>query len=152
MRRCIRIRQRFLMIQCILPGGAEPRPYQLRLHFNGFCVKQTVYGLKLMTLPFQGRRGHFVPAGRLLGDPYSGAAKPPGYAIHRGTLPQSARSGCQLPQRGSQGRFAPAGSRSLFPIHSYLLPTPTQVGAAGRVREPTYWYNPRSVTGKRHCR
>ena len=37
-------------IHCILPGGAEPRPYQLRLHFNGFCVKQTVYGLKLMTL------------------------------------------------------------------------------------------------------
>ena len=32
-------------------GRAEPRPYQLRLHFNGFCVKQTVYGLKLMTLP-----------------------------------------------------------------------------------------------------
>ena len=29
--------------QCILPGGAEPRPYQLRLHFNGFCVKRTVY-------------------------------------------------------------------------------------------------------------
>jgi len=22
------------------------------LHFNGFCVKQTVYGFKLMTLPF----------------------------------------------------------------------------------------------------
>jgi len=22
------------------------------LHFNGFCVKQTVYGLKLMTLPY----------------------------------------------------------------------------------------------------
>ena len=36
MRRCIRIRQRFLMIQCILPGGAEPRPYQLRLNFNDF--------------------------------------------------------------------------------------------------------------------
>ena len=33
-------------------GRAEPRPYQLRLHFNGFCVKQTVYGFKLMTLPF----------------------------------------------------------------------------------------------------
>ena len=32
-------------------GRAEPRPYQLRLHFNGFCVKQTVYGLKLMTFP-----------------------------------------------------------------------------------------------------
>ena len=32
-------------------GRAEPRPYQLRLHFNGFCVKQTVCGLKLMTLP-----------------------------------------------------------------------------------------------------
>ena len=29
---------------CIFPpGGAEPRPYQLRLHFNGFCVKRTVY-------------------------------------------------------------------------------------------------------------
>ena len=41
-------------IHCILPGGAEPRPYQLRLHFNGFCVKQTVYGLKLMTLPLRG--------------------------------------------------------------------------------------------------
>ena len=35
-------------------GRAEPRPYQLRLHFNGFCVKQTVYGLKLMTLPLRG--------------------------------------------------------------------------------------------------
>ena len=34
-------------IHCILPGGAEPRPYQLRLHFNGFCVKQTVYGLRV---------------------------------------------------------------------------------------------------------
>ena len=49
--KCIRIRRRFSIIRCILPGGAEPRPYQLRLHFNGFCVKQTVYGLKLMTLP-----------------------------------------------------------------------------------------------------
>ena len=48
--KCIRIRRRFSIIRCILPGGAEPRPYQLRLHFNGFCVKQTVYGLKLMTL------------------------------------------------------------------------------------------------------
>ena len=28
-------------------GRAEPRPYQLRLHFNGFCVKQTVYGLRV---------------------------------------------------------------------------------------------------------
>ena len=35
-------------------GRAEPRPYQLRLHFNGFCVKQTIYGLKLMTLPLRG--------------------------------------------------------------------------------------------------
>ena len=53
--KCIRIRRRFSIIRCILPGGAEPRPYQLRLHFNGFCVKQTVYGLKLMTLPCRGR-------------------------------------------------------------------------------------------------
>ena len=37
-------------------GRAEPRPYQLRLHFNGFCVKQTVYGLKLMTFPRRGSR------------------------------------------------------------------------------------------------
>ena len=67
--------------------------------------------------------------------PYGGRRKSWGCTVQRSTLPQSARSGCQLPQRGSQGRFAPAGSRSLFPIHSYLLPTPTQVGAAGRVRE-----------------
>ncbi len=33
---------------------------------------------------------------------------------------------------------ASTGAYSLFPIHSYFLPTPTQVGAAGRVREPTY--------------
>ena len=34
--------------------GAGLCSYQLRLHFNGFCVKQTVYGLKLMTLPLRG--------------------------------------------------------------------------------------------------
>ena len=27
--KCIRIRRRFSIIRCILPGGAEPRPYQL---------------------------------------------------------------------------------------------------------------------------
>ncbi|MEF2646869.1 MAG: hypothetical protein U0N32_12265, partial [Oscillospiraceae bacterium] len=47
-------------IHCILPGGAEPRPYQLRLHFNGFCVKQTVYGLKLMTLGCRGGFGLLI--------------------------------------------------------------------------------------------
>ena len=34
----------------------------------------------------------------------------------------------------------------LFTIHSYLLPSPTQVGDAGRVRKLTYWYKPRSVS------
>ena len=34
--KCIRIRRRFSIIRCILPGGAEPRPYQLRLNFNDF--------------------------------------------------------------------------------------------------------------------
>ena len=71
--------------------------------------------------------------------PYGGRRESWGCTVQRSTLSQSARSGCQLPQRGSQGRFAPAGSRSLFPIHSYLLPTPTQVGAAGRVRELMDW-------------
>ncbi|MFR7744603.1 MAG: hypothetical protein ACLU3I_16070 [Acutalibacteraceae bacterium] len=52
----MRIRRKFSKeFTAVLPGGAEPRPYQLRLHFNGFCVKQTVYGLKLMTLPRRGR-------------------------------------------------------------------------------------------------
>ena len=32
----------------------------------------------------------------------------------------------------------------LFTIHSYLLPSPTQVGDAGRVRELTYSYKLRS--------
>ena len=41
-------------------GRAEPRPYQLRLHFNGFCVKQTVYGLKLMTLGCRGGFGLLI--------------------------------------------------------------------------------------------
>ena len=36
MRTCIRIRRGFPKIQGILPGGAEPRPYQLRLNFAGF--------------------------------------------------------------------------------------------------------------------
>ena len=32
--------------------------------------------LTLNHLPFQGRQGHFVPAGRQIGDPYNGGAKP----------------------------------------------------------------------------
>ncbi len=35
------------------PVKPSPRPYQLRLHFNGFRVKRTVYGLNLITLPFK---------------------------------------------------------------------------------------------------
>ena len=41
--------------------------------------------------------------------PYSGRRKSWGCTIQRSTLPQSARSGCQLPQRGSQGGCAAAG-------------------------------------------
>ena len=35
MRRCIRICRGFPMIRCILPGGAEPRPYQNCAYFWG---------------------------------------------------------------------------------------------------------------------
>ena len=53
-------------------------------------------------------------------DPYNGCAAPLAHAVHR-----------RMP---------------LFPIHSYFLPTPTQVGAAGRVWEVPYRYKPRNVT------
>ena len=35
---------------------------------------------------------------------------------------------------------------SLFTIHSYLFLSPTQVGDAGRVREPMYWYRGSNVS------
>ena len=35
--KCIRIRRRFSIIRCILPGGAEPRPYQLHLFCRFFA-------------------------------------------------------------------------------------------------------------------
>ena len=57
--------------------------------------------------------------GRQVGDPYQ-AQKLLAYSNHRDT--------------------------HLFTIHSYLLPSPTQVGDVGRVRAPTYWYKPRSVS------
>ena len=47
-------------------------------------------------------------SGRLRASP-TGAGKPCAYSNQRSALPQSARSGCQLPQRGSQGGCAAAG-------------------------------------------
>ena len=35
--KCIRIRRRFSIIRCILPGGAESRPYQLHLFCRFFA-------------------------------------------------------------------------------------------------------------------
>ena len=70
--------------------------------------------------------GHCVASasGRQVADPYNGCAAPLAHAVHR-----------RMP---------------LFPIHSYFLPTPTQVGAAGRVREPTYRYKIPSAIKNKH--
>ena len=50
-----------------------------------------------------------------------------------------------LPSSKAFGLQQPTGYH-LFTIHYYLLPPPTQVGDAGRVRAVMYWYKPRSVT------
>ena len=50
-----------------------------------------------------------------------------------------------LPGSKAFGLQQPTGYH-LFTIHSYLLPSPTQVGDAGRVRELTYWYRVGSVS------
>ena len=63
-----------------------------------------------------------------------GGSKPPGSPGWR-PLPGSKAFGLQQPT-----------GYHLFTIHSYLLPSPTQVGDAGRVRELTYWYKPRCIT------
>ena len=62
-----------------------------------------------------------------------GGSKPPGSPGWR-PLPGSKAFGLQQPT-----------GYHLFTIHSYLLPSPTQVGDAGRVRELTYWYRVGSV-------
>ena len=67
-----------------------------------------------------------------------GGSKPPGSPGWR-PLPGSKAFGLQQPT-----------GYHLFTIHSYLLPSPTQVGDAGRVRELTYSYKPRSVIVCRH--
>ena len=67
-----------------------------------------------------------------------GGSKPPGSPGWR-PLPGSKAFGLQQPT-----------GYHLFPIHSYLLPSPTQVGDAGRVREPMYWYRVGSVSVCRH--
>ena len=48
-------------------------------------------------------------AGRQVGDPYRVRGKPLACGNQRGTLPQTARSGCQLPQGGSRGGCAASG-------------------------------------------
>ena len=63
-----------------------------------------------------------------------GGSKPPGSPGWR-PLPGSKAFGLQQPT-----------GYHLFTIHSYLLPSPTQVGDAGRVRELTYWYRVGSVS------
>ena len=50
-----------------------------------------------------------------------------------------------LPGSKAFGLQQPTGYH-LFTIHSYLLPSPTQVGDAGRVREPMYRYMVGSVS------
>ena len=62
-----------------------------------------------------------------------GGSKPPGSPGWR-PLPSSKAFGLQQPT-----------GYHLFTVHSYLLPSPTQVGDAGRVRAPTYWYRVGSV-------
>ena len=63
-----------------------------------------------------------------------GGSKPPGSPGWR-----------PLPGAKAFGLQQPTGYH-LFTIHSYLLPSPTQVGDAGRVRELTYSYKLRNVT------
>ena len=67
-----------------------------------------------------------------------GGSKPPGSPGWR-PLPSSKAFGLQQPT-----------GYHLFTIHSYLLPSPTQVGDAGRVRELTYSYKLRSGIVCRH--
>ena len=92
--------------------------------------------------------------------PYNGCARPWAHTTQCSTPPQTARSGCQLPHRGSQGGYAAGGrlrasptsspsETSLFTIHSYLFPSPTQVGDTGRVRELMYPYRLRCGTKNR---
>ena len=50
-----------------------------------------------------------------------------------------------LPGSKAFGLQQPTGYH-LLTIHSYLLPSPTQVGDAGRVRALTYWYRVGSVS------
>ena len=63
-------------------------------------------------------------------------------SIQRTTLLRELREAKSLPYNGCAAPLAHSIHRRmhLFPIHSYFLPTPTQVGAAGRVREVPYRY------------
>ena len=66
-----------------------------------------------------------------------------------GSKPPASPGWRPLPSSKAFGLQQPTGYH-LFTIHSYLLPSPTQVGDAGRVREPMYWYRVGSVIVCRH--
>ena len=83
-------------------------------------------------------------SGRLLVDPYRAWCKTETGTIQRATPPQSARSGCQLPQRWSRGRFAPLRSSR----NERFLPCIV----TGRVRALPYGHKVRSSIVWRHCR
>ena len=68
--------------------------------------------------------GRLRRSGRQVGDPYNGYAKPGACTIQRSTLPQP-RFAQQLPQRGSQGCFAPenCGSTASRPLQGVCIKT-----------------------------
>ena len=76
---------------------------------------------------------------------------PPGF-LHTGrggSKPPGSPGWRPLPGSKAVGLQQPTGY-TLFTIHTYLLPSPTQVGDAGRVRALAYRYRVGSVTVSRH--
>ena len=141
------------------PGRQVGDPYQAQKLLACSNQRDTTYSPFTLTYYLRPRRWA-MPGG--LGTPMYryrvGSVSVCGTALPAPGFLHTGRGGSKLP--GSPGWRPLPGSKvfglqqptgyHLFTIHSYLLPSPTQVGDAGRVREPTYWYKPRSVIVCRH--
>ena len=94
--------------QAFLPIGSEV-PSSLAASPRGKprCSCGSWFHSTLCSVP--SANGRLRRSGRQVGDPYRAWRKLLACSNQRTTPPQSARSGCQLPQRWSQGHFVPAG-------------------------------------------
>ena len=122
-------------------GLQQPTGYHLFTIHSYLLPSPTQVGdaVRVRKLTYRYRVGSGIVSGTVLPAPGflhtgRGGSKPPGSPGWR-PLPSSKAFGLQQPT-----------GYHLFTIHSYLLPSPTQVGDAVRVREPMYWYRVGSVS------